>query len=629
MTYKIFNKNSESGRSLIEIIAILIILAILLLAALLGFKTLLDYLKTRQTNDEVATIATRVKAKKLQGRKAGKSHEIKHFYPEGSPCSPPAANCVSTPDGGNLKLVSEDTSSFAIVVSDIQCVSCRAIIEMGAFDMYAPEDIKSFDATGYTQDDTEVCTPAKIKDATEKGETDNACHIDKICANACQTDETYKNNHPEECARDSACLVDTFSLIYGNDCKDAKYLVNGQCSHCKKNKIKAVNGKNDVDPDGCCASNNVDKCGYCGGCPNVDGVEQICSDKGCVECTDSDRDCKDKNRTKEICPDGSDTCAEDEKITIKLPYCINGVCSPCNGTVNTECVDASGTKIGLFCDSYTGTCKKKCNKCFKPSDADPGKCVRKPETFGTAPGNECSTECDDSAHDCTCPLVCSGGSTGRCKCPHKDFTSGSLKCVEEGGCCNDAICSNACCDGFMCKDGACVPKIGEEECKILLGTEQNERTQGKSCTSDCPCAGTYLECMDGVCDCKNKPSTPDVPCFEECGCSNGLVCTLKLGSVQETCQCKNESKKMGDECTKDCPCPSTKTTLTNGTKVALFDCPMSNDILDKIRDLFNPSATLNTCQCNPDIEPYSLPSGSACVVGCNQCENSLPYLASH
>ncbi len=549
----------ESGRSLLELITVLIIIAILLLAALLGFRTLLNYLKYRGTVDEVSVVATRYRLKKLQTRKTEGKVRIHDFYPEGKDCEPASKYCVATPDDGKLEVISADeTSSFAVVANQLKCVSCLGIIELGNFGMVHIGELSDLDGTIELKS---TYTPKKAKEV-----------MDKIC---------HKNRTNEPCTGDD--IVGPLTFIYGDECNDAdaKYFINGKCTPCDSlDKIKAPKGKKSPDSDGCCLKDDV-RCGFCGGCENSTPDHDYCIDNRCVECLD-DGDCTGK-----------------VKNGIKTPYCVNHVCRPCK-KMNEECQDSSGAGMNMWCD-YDLECKELCNHCYEPNPARPGEC-QLITPIGQTEGSLCTL--DSTCLQCKKPMLCEAGI---CQCPEP-------KTLNEGDDCNEAICPGKCKEGLVCRDGKCKQPA---DCSAL-DADDAHRFFSKRCNTDCPCTNpseqNFLICSDGKCACNTLPITKGASCWGECGCGATLVCSTST-TAQGSCQCKD--LELDDPCTgndseKDCLCSNNQ--ILSGPHAGKYPA-----ICEGYK-----------CVCNPEITEYTLPAGSACQEGCQQCgpnsTNPLPCI---
>ena len=234
-----YQNRSQKGRSLIEIIAILIILAILLIAALIGFRALLDYLKKKETSQQILTIATRYKTDRLGKIRKDPTGKIrlKEFFPEGSPCQTNLSTCVKTPDGGQIELYSyEDTTSFVILASNVSVISCEEAILAGGF------------------------TKVKSLTESEKNTALNHGNLGFITSDIVFNSRTeefadleYFKNNPDKlqifCTHGVAFIYTDYAS--GVDCK---HFYDGKCHNCPRDEIEDRLGQ-------CCDA--LKECGLC------------------------------------------------------------------------------------------------------------------------------------------------------------------------------------------------------------------------------------------------------------------------------------------------------------------------------------------------------------------------------
>ncbi len=643
-------QHSEHGRSLIEIIAVLIIMAILLISALIGFKILLDYLKKKQTAEQIGTIGMRYKLDRMGKKSKGGAVSHKQWYPEGKPCNLDVPNCVTTPDGGQIRLYSyENTDTFVVVASQISPQSCAEAVLQESY--------------------------TRVRRLQREEIPDGDDFLSNELGNIRRTDGQWTNNsylsvqdfrdHPER-IMDFCCLQEngkkcSFGFIYASGTDDEEncryFCTDGKCHYCACDKAKDAENK-------CCEPKYLDKtqypdnCGLCEGC----GSDRTCVNGQCQQCAD-DEDCVNKHCTG-VCVPGN------------RQYCIKGFCKPCRN-VGDFC-GSFGTGGNLFyCDSDLECpdphCEPNCppSVCYKCQSIDPrtNRChdiYAKNLPLGAtcdknkkdANNNDCPDTCYGTKTEC----ICSGAGNTDCTCQVKTNPDGMCigpRIPENGDCSTGSVPNdNDCCatvtEGaqtiqLKCKNGKCARP---DSCDALDEPDQAKRFFTKGCSEDCPCANDFLRCENGSCKCKFKPTKKGSDCWGECGCGVGLECQKTIGGVSKnladlpeptpddlgkaqtgTCQCNAEDFELGMPCSgnnaeKDCLC--SQRTVSNSDERPVLICyddgyetAFKNTILEN-----NPEAQKFTCQCNPKIDKYSLPAGSRCVEGCQQCgpdkNNPLP-----
>ncbi len=485
------NRYYEAGRSMMEIIAVMAIMGVLLIGALIGFRFLLDYLKTKESAKQISTIGLRYKSERLGGTtKDSGMVSLKRVFPEGNKCanSPNDNTCSQLPDGGELRLYSyQDTNSFVVVTKNIKPTTCEEAILQGAFAQVTTADQNFYDFLG----EGRVFT--KEEDQTQKYFT---------------ADELRTN--PEKLK--DFCSYNIHLFIYGgNDSgKDLQtddcYFYDGKCHNCPQGEIEDKNGN-------CCIETNL-SCSLCGGCP----TGKLCSTKydSCVECLE-DSDCQNPDR----------------------PYCSpDGTCKPCKH-VGDPCRDSSGGVIlgewcnnDLECESHD--CKESDGKYW---DTSLQECIcRNSDQLPIARGEAC-----DVTTYPLCPDKCATGYDcidNQCQCPNGP----KAKVGEE---CNLAC--DSCEEGLYCNNGIC------EEANCTENGFTETRYLGDKCNLGCPCLTNALTCQSGFCRCGALPVKRNDPCWGECGCGFGLSCSSN-GQDEGVCQCSDVSPKKDETCISECGC---------------------------------------------------------------------------
>ncbi len=572
-------KKSQSGRSLLEMIAVLAIVAILILGAIFLFNTLLTQYRQKNTVKQMDTLVTRYRSGRLMRRKNGQI-VLKDLMPEAS------SDELKTTDGGSIFLDDSGENSFVVISTNLNEFSCRDIVEEGNYDAVSYGDTKDVsDATLITNSADE----AKLSDT-----------LKIICAAQYQYFLFSKDK-----AANLGC----------------KYYIKGKCSDCPHED--EVMGMDDT----CCTQETLDKnCGYCkkecggktvefkgaqvllkcvgGVCVGPDGKEcdhvgqkDGCEAKGANCWCNSSHQC-------ECCEDcqffNGNTCVAKSDKPALGKEC-NPVCGCAEGTcISNICVqdpdcalDPDNVAKGKVCKTggVCGCCSPQIEDengfCYTPSHPDTV-CSDIPEYQST--GRLClnkKSECDccdgqkwyESASQCCSPANWDDV-TKTCACPNckaEPYLS-QRKTVKNG-------CGCQCQTGYEWDDstGKCEPKCPE-------GSTPHKK--GDSCSSDiCPCPSTALVC-EGTCQCDRLPVLKDEECWGTCGCGNAFICSV-TGEQAGLCTCPSDSKlpKKDEKCNEDCGCY---------TKTGLI------------------------CEDNKCVCPPPQPVGEVCYEGCGPCEGGVP-----
>jgi len=637
---KPYSKEQEKGRSLIEIIAVLVVIAILLIGALVGFRLILDMFKKRETASAISTIALRYKSSRLgRARDVTKGSEqtvsIKDFFPEGD-CN---AEYCTTPDRGQVSLhASGDTTSFVVVAKDIDFISCQEAMLQSSYDLVTDADLSDAFNEGVINSDGEVkfFTPDDFK--------------------------------KDPVALKKFCKGNTHSFLYnGKEKGDCKHFYSGKCYRCPKGEQEDKNGN-------CCAH---PECGVCGGCG-----KDVCVNGMCRECDptkndsqglnpnckanspskpycDKDHKCKECLNSGDVCYNDTGSvssglyCSPSEKMCCVTPdcdcerefgkpprgegakcspkcgcayglTCQDGVCipvcpgpDPCPGCLNppcppvcpgptpcpgcpnppcppTGCPDPHTVGIGESCNGacpdacsedltcLNGVCS--CNKvCMNWDDVDK-KCVCKNKGKVVQKGGSCKADkCPGCPVECATGLVCRS-STETCECPPENS-------VGEGGSCDNGSCPNSCNEGLDCINHVCVKPESPECPKKGFGTQP--RNKNHLCKpTECPCnpeAGDALMCYgskdNAKCECNSLPTSKNDACWGECGCANSLFL-----------RCSTSGAELG-QCECITPLPATE----KASCMRACGCGPALECRD------------NKCECNPPKFSLRIPKGQACA----------------
>ena len=552
-----FQKKEQTGRSLVETLAVLVLIAILTVAGLLGYGFVIRKYQEKQTVKQVAELGVRYALNRVKPNDQGQVL-MKSVYPEAERADP---YTVVTPDHGHASIkVLGSTSAFSVLVNNVMPGSCRGILASGAYDalLYDIQNGEEFTIGSDYFKDTEISSIDVNKFTALKGKSKEDI-IEEVCTEQ----------------RKSGRLM---SLIWDGDCPKtgASYWYQGKCWRCPSSQAEDAAGN-------CCDKDELNACGYCPGkCPNGGHCQDDSSKPNygmCVECL-TNTDCKDK-------PDNKHEC--DTEVTNKCVECVfpggacktkdnedgfckrNHTCEPCNTKITP-----SGAAESLFRwnpDTEACECNKKLSlgaHCLVVEDVD---CCVEGTSCQNVDDQQVCTECTGDYNQGTkkdCPEdtpLCdkasgsSGKTCGPCpsgltygeSCSSRSIcgcdTSKGLTCTSEGVC--------------KCQTGVWNPAKGRcVECNNTPDCAGNTETGKTSCDSSqrvCTCpAGMSLNQKTGKCVyCWNEGSTvhgcptaanpgktvcdeqknnglgecvcPDQPgygesCSSECGCSGGYAC---------------------------------------------------------------------------------------------------------
>ena len=277
-------KSQQTGRSLVETLAVLAIIAILTVAGLLGYSLVLRKHQEKQTVKQVAELGIRYNQSRVKPLASGKV-PLKSVYPE---AQREDAVTMITSDQGRVSLkVEEETTAFSVEVNDVTDNSCRGILTSGAYDallydigagkpfVIGSENLKNWNLS--EEDEKRI---VELKGLSKEE------IIDNICDNQ----------------RSSGRFM---ALIWGGDCpkNGTGYWYQGKCWHCPEGVKEDVGGN-------CCDANQIDACGYCPGkCPNGGHCRSDKEPHVCVECTEHAH-CANRSDKKHQCDPDTNTCVE-------------------------------------------------------------------------------------------------------------------------------------------------------------------------------------------------------------------------------------------------------------------------------------------------------------------------------
>jgi len=305
--------HSESGRTLLETIAVLVVIAILLIASLVGYNVVIHQWRKHQTVKQITELAVRYKLRPIQPNE--KFVDIKPVFPEAERASAVEMKTADT-ETGRVSLRTEDTTSFSVVVNNILSDSCESALENGEYEsvLYKNGLDEYKDSEEYLVIGEDLLKNwDKIPD-NEKPESLRSKTKKEVITYLCQAEEGKIRN---------------MSLVFGDKCPKmgASYWYSGKCWSCPSSQTEDEYGS-------CCVKPEEHPCGVCS-CP---AGAPVCDKDGtgkCVECL-VDTDCT-----------GAQVCSDEHK------------CVPCRPYTQDGCSE------GKWCSSWY-----KCEECLENYDAD-------------------------------------------------------------------------------------------------------------------------------------------------------------------------------------------------------------------------------------------------------------------
>lgn len=567
MFYSKLKKTNEKGRSLIEVIAVLAIVGILLISALVGLKLLFDYLKYKETAKQITTIGVRYKSSRLQVKDSGQAGRIKitEVYPEAKKCAVDST-CAQTADGGQVKLYKyADSTSFIVLSSNINPISCQEVAYAGGFSLAIPAKQLENDNTVLNFPNT--VTPENINPM----DGNDVKLITDLDENVYAFTPDYLKKNPSAIKK----LCDTGNQLFvygaGKVSEDCAYFYGGKCHNCPENKTEDRIGQ-------CCDSTDIN-CGLCGGCQNG----RYCKDDNrCVECI---------NNTQ---------CTDPAK-----PECVNEKCVECRN-IGEQCTNSTGVGLGTFCnENHECVPCDETNGFFKIVN---GLCECQPRSMGET----CSANCN-------CSHL---GITAYCK-----NVDGVKRCSERNGCTTDEDCSDTsvCCQGVccpsgqICEDGICKNCSQNSDCESDNCCNQKCCPSDKTfcCNGQC-CASECVE-VNGVSTCGG--CSVDEDCPENYYCDAG-ICRPCLHDLRKSCgedKMDRFNKHCYEEKHLDCFTPGISPTVLETIRTPI--CVPTDDEHPEEHDTCQPCETTQECQ-NLGIQYRSLVcrTSEATKGTCGPCE---------
>ena len=578
-------KSQQTGRSLVETLAVLAIIAILTIAGLLGYSFVLKKQQEKQTVKQVAEVGVRYNLNRVKPRETDNRVLLKTVYPEAERQD---AVTMITADQGRVSLkVEEDTTAFSVEVNNVTDNSCREILASGAYDALLydigegkPVTIGSEELKNWNLSETDEEKIAELKGLSKEE------IIDGIC------DNQRTNGH-------------FMALIWGGDCpkNGTRYWYQGKCWHCPENLTEDTAGN-------CCENTQIDACGYCPGkCPNGGYCRSTKEPHICVECLEKIH-CEKRSDNKHECDPDDNVCVE---CVVPGSVCktsdgkdgrckSNHVCEPCD-----EATTPSGSAKSLF--RWNGTSEVcECNgelglgeSCLVVGGID---CCKESFSCQKVGGKSVCTECvgdynSGSSKDCPqdAPLCKNEtGSDGKTcyECPEATEEGDTCSSHSACGCTNGLICSSE--NKCQCPAGqswleeqCCVPsEKNPTKCKKTCPADaqtgcncddvtgkwyDNTATENWSNGHCCPAGQSWLEnqcCIPSETDATKCKKTCDANAQTACSCndatgkwydkatehwSNGHCCDAGLEWLDGGCCVPSESDPTRCSCPTEAPYP--------------------------------------------------------------------------
>ena len=545
--FSLFHRKKQSGRSMIEMLGVLVIIGVLSVAALFGFTYAMNKIKANNTLHDVNLWALR-------------ASETEQTYLIGQTI-PTDDIGYKTIYGYDITLVSAGDNLFAVEVIGVPDKVCRLLLNM-AYSSYIIETTNDDMGNGiqFNGKDISVCeTNPTLYFYFDQ----NINKPTNMCLPACESNETCCNNmcYPTdgicgslcacpdgtECKGDGLCCLPDSESCNGNCCPASQICMNGSCN-CPEGAV--LNEENQcVCPTGsmivdnrcqsiiCTKSGSNYTCtdiygNRCGTGCNNDG--SVCSTGLCqndcqkktIYTYDADRNyygCKNV-KLKTFCThsgsDNSNPCYFYEQNARCGIYCsLNG--EKCgHGSCQNTCPDdlsyhAEKTRLGelfgcsaplsdIFC-YLTGTlytCFKNNIQCGGSCDAY-GKNCRAGYCYDELCLNGQPMELFNNTWSCINDngTYCFQSDTGySCRYIDNSESCGSY-CQNDGTNCSYGNCVDGCPEGFsfvrIAKDIYGCQKDGTNIACRKTGTTYNCYKNGIQCGSGCNIDGTI--CKNGTC----------------------------------------------------------------------------------------------------------------------------------
>ena len=576
------NVHSQTGRSLLETICVLVVIAILLLASIIGYDVIMRHWQRQQTVKMVSEIALRYRMRpnRVQG-----PVEMRPIYPEGDRLD---SYTVKTADNGAVHIKVEDISGFSVIVNQVLDDTCEAILEKGAYDavLTDPDWLISLGGDevqrliNYLGLDIELSEGEQLalgRIYLNKLETDQK---KAIIGKICEPNDAWPSARPRG---SNGRRTETATFVLEGNCPESNFSFwyDGKCHTCRKNEVKDKAGV-------CCARADLNECGYCQSSPvtaatyciqnpgsTICPINLICEtvSKTCVEClNDGDRCCGDKS---DLFCSHHHCCPPEKEWDGRWCSCPTGK-EPCGDSccLNTESCVQSGTGDAkkTACCAYDGSLKTLCstNDCCESGNCTAeGRCCPAGQDEYTAGDDQCcvSTRAYTTA-------------TNKRKCCGVDLVNGH--------------CPDECGDGCMLDDGSCIDEgdtVGV--CGICSDGEIIANTSVGTICQQCNTTDWTLVWKDST---KRTVVTRDEK--QTCCANNG----------SEKSSCVSEDCCTSGICTNGHCCPDSHTYMTN------------NDVCCLSKRIYKDSENKEKC-CGVDLVNGHCPDecGDGCMLDDGSC----------
>ncbi len=565
----------QSGRSMIEMLGVLVLIGVLSVAALFGFTYAMNRHKANETIHDVMLRATNVPM-------------IDEYYVERT--GDYEWKFAGLPEDGQLgsfytmhTLVSDlNEYVYRVVVSDVPKRVCRQVLSLNPTDIDAiyvegdkpsdeecPNELNTmtfyFDEFGIGGNPPEPPLPIPDNDCVSKATYfygDN-CEYKAECCLDPLVDGCPPECTPKNCPTAPVC----------GECEEYTYDTKGCPVGCEKKTCNScMEGKIEVGTDACgcpiCQSEDCPDIGPNPGCSELIedttslpgevcytwGPTQLttkqtgaCCDEGTVDCCPLTEDCScnpEENCVECFCPDPGESPCEGATLEDYDYFCPDGRvktcqkwdsegcscidnndCSGCSQCVNGVCGpdEMTTAQTGECCDMTINCCPWK-GEC--PQKCDPLSCDAVVDTV--PPGEEaCYEPVEPGAELCgeVCPggykkkecKPCDGGSrqigTDECGCPICE------PCAQDEFSCGQECCVAA--NQFCCGESCC--SVGHACCDgVCCGEDQTCGNNGTCCSPAAPCGECEVEATDAngcpICEpdpnCCACPDPGESPCEE-------------------------------------------------------------------------------------------------------------------
>ncbi len=514
-------KTKESGRSMLEMLAVLAILSTVTFGGMMSYSFLMEKYKAQESAELVSNVVGQVQTAGL-ARKYAKGAVIPgKGIVQGVESSPNPVGSLKLPDAdGSYVVVKTIANNDFIVEVQVAKESCEEVAE--AMFNQGMRVVQNGVATRYTTRDDFIkasCetdagglrTYAALAGFTEKEAYLHGEEVNYDCPNAkekkdingvcCDAQTMYDGKY---------CTCPTGLVASGTTCVECTE--NAHCSRnevCDKTENKCVECTEDADCNG--NQNCIDQ--RCGGChtnynPNTPNNKNMCSadkpvcqDGTCVACPagydyiDTTRRCEQSDGS---C-NGNYGSGATRACPATNPVCVSGVCEACSEGYEYKEGICTPKTYELVCEEgYTlqeGVCVKTAegDECPEGYTLEGDKCVKRiaceagwtlnennqcvpPDTSCTASyqmGTETDRECPASSPICNagqcfpCNGVYKNGSCGECEPGSGMVKNAEGECVT---CYNSARgvvnCDNVnrFCDTRENPKGVCVQCLSDEDC---------------------------------------------------------------------------------------------------------------------------------------------------------------------